>query len=62
MFSTSKHLGYKIDDLLDNLSNTDEEYYRGAIEKGLTYALVVNPVAAGMALVAFLFSFGGACV
>lgn len=45
-------------DLLDDLSN-DPERFRGAIEHGLTYALVVNPIACGFCFIAFLFSLGG---
>jgi len=52
---TSTRLGYDIQTLLDQLTNSTETF-RDDIVHGLTYALILHPIAAGFAFLAFLLA------
>lgn len=51
---TNRSLGYRADDIIELLGSTGE--ISGSIVRGLTYALVLHPIAAGIVLIAMIVS------
>jgi len=51
---TDKSLGYRADDIVDTLGETGD--ISGSVVRGLTYALVLHPIAAGVTLIAMIVS------
>lgn len=54
---TSAQLGYRLDQVLASLPNSNN--IENGISRGLTYALILNPIGAAIALIALLFALCG---